>query len=86
MKGSPRDVRRRVRCLLSILPLSMAAACAQPAGDTAPAADTTAAAQQPTAAYTADDVVLASAKIGLPPTTITPADLPETSSSGATSP
>jgi cytochrome c5 len=86
MKGTPRDGQRRVLILLPALALGLAAACAQPATDTATAADTAAAAaaaQQPVTSYTADDLLLASTKVALPPTTITPADLPDPQSQGA---
>lgn len=83
MDGSSREVRHRVLVSLSILSFAFAAACAQPAADAAPGADTAAVAQQPVTTYVADDVILASAKIGLPPSTVTPADLPNPGSPGA---
>ena len=65
MKGTPRGGRRRVLLLFAIPALAFTAACAQPADD-APVADATMSAQDPVTSYTADDVLLASAKVALP--------------------
>lgn len=84
MTGTPRDGFRRVPLPIPILALALFAGCAQPAADTAPEAGAPGdAAQQPTATYTADDLLLASAKVALPPTSITMADLPAPESQGA---
>jgi cytochrome c5 len=84
-KDSRRGIRHPVVLPLSILALASVAACAQPAADTATMGDTAASAgaAQATGSYTQDDLILAAAKVALPPTSVTAADLPDPGSQGA---
>jgi len=84
-KGIRRGIRHPVLLPLAILAVAFPTACTQPAPDTATSGDTAAGAgaAQAAGSYTQDDLILAAAKVALPPTSITPADLPDPESQGA---
>lgn len=85
MKGTPRGGRNPVLLLFSVPVLAFLAACNEPAAD-APVVEEPAAAeatQEPVTDYTADDLLLASTKVALPPSSFTAAELPDPESQGA---
>jgi cytochrome c5 len=75
-----RDDSTRFPRLAGCFEAALALACSPPAQ---PAADTSAAAAEPGAISSSDRLLLASAKLALPPGATSPADLPDPQSGGA---